>query len=313
MRLARLLSLWALLWFARAASAWHHVEVRGPARLAISSETAGATVPLSDTLSATFSVTGSAELRVERLRGLPTPSEWTLLQLADPIETKHEGNRRTWSQTMVLAPHSPGALKLRLPPLHVLDGPRARQTVDWTVLEIKVTTEVESTDISKLREYTQIEQVPSPEPAPLDRAAWIVGLVLLVVLAVLVLYRYWRGRRLPTSRSAVQAALREQRRLLASKLHEQGRGERFVTLLTMILRRYLERQFQLPARRQSTSEFLATVVRSNRFTEAQIETLRSMLEQGDLIKFAGIPAAAEQCRDLAARVRHFIEETAQRN
>jgi hypothetical protein len=42
----------------------------------------------------------------------------------------------------------------------------------------------------------------------------------------------------------------------------------------------------------------------------QQEMLRDLLERCDLAKFAGVPPTAEECANMAAGVRQFVEQTA---
>ncbi len=103
--------------------------------------------------------------------------------------------------------------------------------------------------------------------------------------------------------------MRELERLRALHLPENGKFERFYTLLANVLRRYLERKFNLPARRRTTAEFLNEVPSIERFSVPQKDFLRTFLAHCDLAKFAGAQTSPEECGKLADEVRAFISAT----
>jgi hypothetical protein len=85
--------------------------------------------------------------------------------------------------------------------------------------------------------------------------------------------------------------------------------ERYHTLLSDIVRRYLELRFQLHAPQQSTDEFLEAMRRSPRLTAEQEGLLRDFLRQCDLAKFARAGFSAEECQAAARVARTFVEQT----
>jgi hypothetical protein len=91
------------------------------------------------------------------------------------------------------------------------------------------------------------------------------------------------------------------------KLPEQGRSERFVTLLTILVRQYLERQYSLPARRRTTPEFLLQLVQVAALAPEEKQFLTSFLERSEHIKFANVPITPEECAHWANAAKHFLE------
>ena len=93
---------------------------------------------------------------------------------------------------------------------------------------------------------------------------------------------------------------------LAMKLPEQGRCKSFVILLTGILRRYLERRYDLPARRQTTAELLQAIQARADVGDNEKRWLRGFLDQAEVVKFsAGEPNPA-CCSEMADEVRQFF-------
>ena len=62
-------------------------------------------------------------------------------------------------------------------------------------------------------------------------------------------------RHRPGALTSAQVACRELDRIASLGLPAAGQVERFHTLVSNVLRRYLEKRFGLPARRQTTPEF----------------------------------------------------------
>ena len=101
--------------------------------------------------------------------------------------------------------------------------------------------------------------------------------------------------------------MHELKRVLALQLPDKNKTEGFHTLLANIVRRYLEREFQLPARRRTTAEFLEVLQSCPKLPPARQEFLRDFLIRCDLAKFAGVTATPADCAALADKVRAFIE------
>jgi hypothetical protein len=110
----------------------------------------------------------------------------------------------------------------------------------------------------------------------------------------------------------LRKAMRECDRLLAMKLPEKGQCKSFVILLTGILRRYLERRYDLAARRQTTPELLKAIEnRADIGDAAARHWLRVFLEQADVVKFAGGELNPARCGEMADEVRQFCAVAAQ--
>ncbi len=164
-------------------------------------------------------------------------------------------------------------------------------------------------DLGKLRDITGVEQVPEPPPEP----AWPVWpwLVPVFVLAGGLLVWLWRRRRrreVPPP-PAGQWALAEIERIEGLGLTANGEVERYHTLLSDVVRRYLELRFQLPASQQTTPEFLQATATSGLLAPGQQALLGGFLERCDLAKFARAGFSADECRQVAGMARTFVEQT----
>lgn len=163
-------------------------------------------------------------------------------------------------------------------------------------------------DLGKLRDITGVEQVPEPPPEPpWPLWPWLVPVPLLGGGLLLWLWR--RRRREVPPPPAHQWALAEIERIEGLGLTGNGAVERYHTLLSDVVRRYLELRFQLPASQQTTPEFLQTMAASGRLAPEQQALLGGFLERCDLAKFARAGFSADECRQAAETARTLIRET----
>jgi hypothetical protein len=81
-------------------------------------------------------------------------------------------------------------------------------------------------------------------------------------------------------------AFRELDALKEKKLWESGQVKLYYTELTEITRRYIERQYGIPALERTTFEILQAFQRSNTEDPLLDEMLKDLLELADLVKFA---------------------------
>jgi len=172
--------------------------------------------------------------------------------------------------------------------------------------------ETRPADVSQLRDITGIEKEP-PQP---PRTWWPLLLVPAVVVAAgaaFVCWKYYTRERPAPAPPPDRWALVQLGQLEALGLAVAGQVERYHTLLSDIVRRYLELRFQVQAPQQSTDEFLDAMRRSPRLTAAQEALLREFLRQCDLAKFARAGFSAEECQAAGRMARALVEQTASHN
>jgi hypothetical protein len=279
------------------------LQTQGPAKLraGLSFENGRATLAFTDQITLIIEVDGDETLQVK------SPKEWVAepwrASRVGPVrETRGEG-RLGWSRTIWVEPLAPGEHVLQLEPLQIRERGGDWRTIAWKPLTIRVSARLVDVDLAKLRDITSIEEVPGPA----DEARWtwiIAGTAAALVLAGVVGW-LWRRRAAGSSRSAESLALRELERLEGLGLPERGKGERFGALLTALLRRYLERRFDVPARRQTTVEFLATIGQVPAL-KSEAAWMEDFLTRCDQIKFAPIETTQAECAALAMQVRDFL-------
>jgi hypothetical protein len=283
-------------------------QQKGLATLRIECEKIGKDGPeirLADQLSLTLTVEGP-ELPDGGVKLLGRSPDWEELQSSQPRTETLANGRKRWQQSFQIAPHKPGSLTLELLPLRL-----GEQEITWTPISVTVSTEVGKADVEELRDVLPPEQLPPP---PSWLPWWWPWLVLGLAVPVLGLGGWLLGRRLLIDQvvpaTPAEWALTEVERLAEKNLPAAGQGKRYHVLLSNLVRRYVERRFQLHAPRQTSAEFLRTLQSQPELQPATRELLRELLERCDLVKFAGVSPSAEDCRSAAELARSFIQQTA---
>lgn len=283
------------------------LQQQGPAALSALAKVEGGQVNLrlADSLRLILTVEGSGNLNVKPA-AIQASEAIKMRGRSTPTITANGKDRLRWQQTFHLEPLVPGSHAVQLEPLEYREKPGEWTTVKWRPVLVKVTTQIKSADAEELRDITDIEKLPE-RPSPWIWLAWgLAGAGGAVFLFVG--WRKWRkGHRQVPALTPRQWALRELERVLALNLPAKGEVERFHTMLSNVVRRYLENRFALPARRQTTPEFLETMQNAPQLSADQQALVRSFLERCDLAKFANAQIPADECARTAAMVARFLE------
>jgi Domain of unknown function (DUF4381) len=278
---------------------------------------------LSVKLLLTLTIEGNAPLKIdggtlaEQVKALEKSGLWFSCKAVGPETRTAAGNgRERWEAAIRLDPLPPKENTIELVPLPVeytegSDGKRGK--VEWQPIKLRITTDVASLDPKKeLRDITPPESPPAPPPS---WTRWLPWAGLAAAVAGLVAGGWGLRRRFASPARPLaphEWAARELAGIEAQHLPEAGETERYHTLLSDVVRAYLERRFNLPASQQTTAEFLETMRRSPQLTPAQQGLLRTFLERCDMAKFARAAPPPEECRAVADMARSFVQETTPR-
>jgi hypothetical protein len=305
-----------LLALVPAASGYEQTVTHGPltARLEIKAQPESPTTPagkvevaLSGELLVTLTVEGPTPLEVAPGEPFTTSPGWKVRAAGTPAQTESGTSRSRWSQVFRLVPSQKDDVPLQVNPLRV----RPAEAADWTELTwkpvpVRVTTEVARADLAELRPGPPPEELP-PVP-PWYRPFLIAGLGLAVVSLLVAGWRLRRrGGPAAVRVTPEQWALQELGRIEEREPAEGGDAEHFHTLVSDVVRRYLELRFDLPASRRTTAEFLAAMRQAPLLTAEQQALLRRFLERCDLAKFAPVRPSPGECREASAMAREFVE------
>jgi hypothetical protein len=296
-----------LLLCAAPAVAFQHGEKNGPATLEARSDSDRPSLALSDVLHLVVTVEGGKGLHVTGPLRPVGDASWEVIQTKTTGPEPATDGKLRWRQTLTLAPMTPGDLKLELTPLVVRGDTSGEQRVAFKAITVPVQSQIKDADVRHARDITGTEELPAPpERTPLLWLWFALPAVLLLTFAGL-----WLARRRTLIRpaSALRKAIRECDRLIAMRLPEKDHARSFVVLLTGIVRRYLERRYDLPARRQTTAELLRAIDARADFDDEAKRWLRGFFTAADLVKFAGAATGAERCRELLDAARRFFQAT----
>jgi hypothetical protein len=291
----------------------------GPATLVVrgdNPEAEGVEVRLSGTLEVRLCMEGKSTLEVELPKALVPPENWLVKEAGNP-ETRPIGSGRiAWERSFRIEPIlRPGNVTLPIAPLRYRDGSEAPwQTVEWQPVPVRVTTMVAEPNPSELRPITPLEEVPT-EPSWKDwviEKKWHLAVAGVIVLCVVLGIRgtLHQLRRPPPPVPPHVWALAQLEQLNAAALTEESEPERLPTLVSDVVRRYLELRINLKAQQQTTAEFLDSLRAEPRLPLDQVNQLAQFLERCDLAKFARAIPNPEECRELIGKARELVEHTA---
>ena len=283
------------------------LEEIGPARLLanIPREDGLVVLRFSDVFELTVEVDGGPALQVEAPTLWTTSAGWKIKNVERPTTTAH-GTGRRWRQSFLLDPLTPAPAPVELKPLRYRnDDGRWHIVGGWKPIAVKVVVQSTDGDLKNLREHPTIEELPAPPRLDWEwpAAALTAGLGALALMVYMVRRRAVRSAR---SRSAEEIALYELKRLDALRLPERGRVAEFHTLLANIVRRYLEKRYDFPARRLTTQEFCAVLEQSPLLGAEQKNFLGKFLKQCDLAKFAEAQVSVQGCAELCQQTLEFL-------
>jgi hypothetical protein len=248
-------------------------------------------------------VRGQAPLEVDADAGVLRTKGWKVT-----LAPSRHGKGEQWERRYVLEPPlQPGAaLSLEVLPLRYRDGSRLEKKVAWKPIPVRIVRRA----LSELRGVTPPEEIAAPVSIVPGLASVLA--VLLVAAIGLVGWEVWR-RRLRRAATLTPAgwALAEMRRASAVDCSTREMAERFATVLSDIIRRYLEMQFRVPASRQTTAEVFERIRQSPQLTSDQQTRVRDFLERCDLAKFARAIPSREECEGLVVAARACVEKTSE--
>ncbi len=154
---------------------------------------------------------------------------------------------------------------------------------------------------------TQRQPKPPRPPIVLVPFNWwpLIALVAAILAALLAwwLWRWYRRRRakpLPP----FQEAEREFARIEAMKLIESGEAERYVVLMTDVMRDYLAARVESVQRSQTTSELISAAASVRPYAAG----LEHLLSRADLVKFARERISPDEARALGAQARAIVRQ-----
>jgi hypothetical protein len=159
----------------------------------------------------------------------------------------------------------------------------------------------------------ELHDIRGPVSLKPDMWPWLIlGLALIVVMGWLL----FRRQKSPPSkiplvppRPAWEIALEGLDILEQSRLLAEGRFKEYYSVLSDIVRAYIEARFEIRAPEMTTEEFLNLSRGSEQLQESQKKILGELLISSDMVKFAKHIPLVDQARENLRLAKLFIQET----
>lgn len=136
-------------------------------------------------------------------------------------------------------------------------------------------------------------------------------LALTLVVGVFIWGTRYLVRRVKEHRmSPIERAWVELERLLKKGLPGRGRFKDFYVELTMVVRRYVQRQYGIRAPHLTTQEFFEELRKRGTQSPERTTNLQQFLEAADLVKFAGVEATPEMADEATNSARTYLKTDA---
>jgi hypothetical protein len=177
-------------------------------------------------------------------------------------------------------------------------------------------------DIAPSDTTAKIFDVVAPYKAPLtlgELMPWILILLLIAVIAYFAVrfFRKFRKRAggqeeiiIPDPAHII--AFRDLEKLREAKLWQKGEVKLYYTMLTEILRKYLENRFSVYSLELTTSETLEALVGTGFKKDDNYRKLRAVLSGSDMVKFAKYNPEPTENESFFQDAWSFVEETRER-
>ena len=162
-------------------------------------------------------------------------------------------------------------------------------------------------------------KLPNKMPITLSEILpWIMGAVLIGLLVFFVVY-YIKKRKKQEPLFKIKKheepphviAIRELDRLKKKKLWQKGKIKLYHSDLTCIIRKYIERRYQIPAMEQTSNEIMEALVKSGLNNNTQFEQLKMLLFSADMVKFAKAKPLPDENETALLNAYVFVNETKQ--
>jgi hypothetical protein len=190
-----------------------------------------------------------------------------------------------------------------------------RDTFTTNPMSLKVITY--TVDTAK-QSIFDIKKVYSP---PFDWAAFfrmilIIALIIIALAAIVfVVWKYVLKKPIPFIEKGTvalrphQKAIQDLDHISAQKLWQHGREKEYYTRLTAVIREYMEARFNIAALEMTSAEILEEALMIETEYPAAYDSLKKLLQVGDLVKFAKWHPVPEE-NDLSLNICYlFVNQT----
>lgn len=236
-------------------------------------------------------------------------SAWGELEIQEvapaQVSANPDGNETT-TQTIYATMWAPGEYATPELPLQVADTAGELHEVSASSLDLNLVSVLVEGD-TQLRDIKPQASLPLPAIWP-----WIVGGSLIALLVALAAGWFLRRKVVladtPDNRLPHEVAFDELARIESLGLPSQQRYKEHYTLVSDVLRLYVDTVFKIPTIDRTTGE----IRRSLRLVAAKKESMQlliALLNEADLVKFAKVQPKVALAQDYIRQSRQFVDET----
>lgn len=168
----------------------------------------------------------------------------------------------------------------------------------------------------------KIFDIIKPYRAPLTAGEILPWLLLAILIAALIRGAIWAFKKFRKTKIITEPvinpdpahiiAFRDLEKLRDEKLWQMGEVKLYYTRLTEILRQYLENRFGVFSLEMTTSETLDALVKTGFKKDESYQTLKTILNGSDLVKFAKYKPESSDNEDHFKNAWKFVETTMQK-
>jgi hypothetical protein len=233
-----------------------------------------------------------------------------IVQRSKPDTVKLEHNRLKITQALTIT--SFDTALYYIPPIKFAAG---KDTVQSAALSLKVISYPIDTTTETIKDIKKIY----PPPFDWRHFFFIVGLIMLIIIIIaliaFILWKYVFKKPSPFIAQTkpklppYQVALNELDRIQKLKLWQQGREKDYYTQLTDTIRTYIQDRFNITTKEKTSSEILEDTEVLQTEYNAAYDSLKKLLQLGDLVKFAKWRPLSEE-NELSINICYlFVNQT----
>ena len=285
---------------------WKQADFRGPIQANIA--TNQDTFLIGDEMTITLTVRTKSGVTVEIPEKFTLPEGLEILRKSTS-KTQHFPGSALHENRYYLTTFNPG--EYQLPEITISyksrDGKQESLVLPGRKIVVKSLLTSDAKDIRELKPLAK---------GPVNPLVYyiIFGVLVLLGIAYLI-YRRWKKHSAPVVETVLPPlpahvlALQKLDRLHKSDFLTAGEIERYFTVLSSIVREYIENRFAVKAQEMTTQEFLERALRKLELAHEHKKLLEGFLTQSDLVKYARHVPAYEQITGAYETARRFVIET----
>lgn len=237
--------------------------------------------------------------------------DFDVIEQQETSDLPLEDGMRLWQRTIILESIQTGNLTIPSLEVRVKSAEQEQVLRSPTVAVVVASVLEDRADPTQIRDIRPVIDLPVPQQKDsLPQWPWWVGgggLAAMFGLAIVLLAR----RRRPQWLSPAAWAQGELSLLATSTALPQSDPQTATNQLAMILRQYLQLQFEVDAPTMTTNELLATIADREQVSQEQLQSFRELLSATDLARFAGMSMTEEELKAAIEQASELVSQTGQ--